>query len=129
MNSDELIEHSRRLILAAEGSINDMGKMKGTIAQICEFLKRYAGTNSAFFETAKFAQQYNNEYASKILIGTLNSFIDYVKAGLLSSISPERKAQLDVVSDFLEQANDLLQTNGIHPAAPAVIIGATLESV
>ncbi len=127
MDSDKLIEQSKRLILATEGSINNAGKMKGTIAQVCEFLKRYAGTNSAFLEIAKSAQNFNNEYGSKLLIGTLNSFIEYIEAGLLNDISPERKAQLDVVSDFLEQAHNLLQTKGIHPAAPAVIIGATLE--
>ena len=34
---------------------------------------------------------------------------------------------MDVVSDFLEQAQQLLDTKGIHPAAPVVIVGAALE--
>jgi hypothetical protein len=42
-------------------------------------------------------------------------------------VSPERRAQLDVVSDFLDQAHELLETEKVHPAAPAVLIGATLE--
>jgi hypothetical protein len=50
-----------------------------------------------------------------------------VEAGLNTDISPERKAQLDVVSDLLEQANNLLDSKQVHPAAPAVLIGATLE--
>jgi hypothetical protein len=31
------------------------------------------------------------------------------------------------VSDFLDQANILLETKGVHPAAPCVLIGASLE--
>ena len=46
---------------------------------------------------------------------------------LLEGISIERKAQIDVVSDFLDQANSLLNSKDVHPAAPAVIIGAALE--
>ena len=42
-------------------------------------------------------------------------------------MSIERKAQLAVVSDFLEQAQVLLNSKNVHPAAPAVIIGAALE--
>jgi len=34
---------------------------------------------------------------------------------------------LDVVSDFLEQAQRLLEATNVHPAAPAVLIGATIE--
>jgi hypothetical protein len=57
----------------------------------------------------------------------LESFIEYVASGLKEEITPERRAQLDVVSDFLEQANALLERKEVHPAAPAVIMGATLE--
>jgi hypothetical protein len=32
-----------------------------------------------------------------------------------------------VVSDFLEQAQHLLNGKGVHPAAPIVLVGATLE--
>jgi len=42
-------------------------------------------------------------------------------------VSIERKAQIDVVSDFLEQAEGLLHSKDVHPGAPAVIIVAVLE--
>jgi len=42
-------------------------------------------------------------------------------------ISIERKAQIDVVSDFLEQAEGLLNSKDVHPGAPAVIIVSVLE--
>ena len=49
------------------------------------------------------------------------------QAGLSAGESPERRAQLDVVSDLLEQANSLLEDNRYHPAAAAILIGASLE--
>jgi len=38
-----------------------------------------------------------------------------------------RKAQIDVVSDLLSQAHDLLGSKGGHPAAPAMVVSAALE--
>jgi hypothetical protein len=69
----------------------------------------------------------DENYASENIVRILESYRDYVQAGLSADVSPERRAQLDVVSDFLDMAHTLLDTKGIHPAAPAVIIGASLE--
>jgi hypothetical protein len=57
----------------------------------------------------------------------LNSFADYAAAGLHAGISPRREAELDVVSDFLAQAQGLLESEDVHPAATIVLVGATLE--
>ncbi|MCW3491546.1 hypothetical protein [Dethiobacter alkaliphilus] len=51
----------------------------------------------------------------------------HIDNDLHQGISIERKAQLDVLSDYLSQAQELLNMNNVHPAAPAVIIGASLE--
>jgi len=64
---------------------------------------------------------------AKNVRAVLTSFRAYVEAGLHAEISPERKAQIDVVSDFLDQAQRLLETKGIHPATPVVLVGAALE--
>lgn len=58
---------------------------------------------------------------------TLSAFGQFIRAGLAEEISPTRKAQLDVVTDLLDQANSLLEDKKVHPAAPAVLIRATLE--
>jgi hypothetical protein len=50
-----------------------------------------------------------------------------LESGLASDVSPERKAQLEIVSDILEQANEMLQNDQYHSAAAAVLIGASLE--
>lgn len=121
MNQEELIEHARRLIAK-----QSQGFSFGYYAEVTEFLKTYAGVHSSFVKLAERAQQ-NPLGASGQLRDILRSFVDYVESGLHQGISPERKAQLDVVSDFLEMADTLLKTSGVHPAAAAVLIGATLE--
>lgn len=57
----------------------------------------------------------------------LENFRSYVEAELRGEVTPARRAQLDVVSDFLEQARTLLEAKVVHPAAPIVLVGATLE--
>ncbi len=129
MDSKELIEHTKRLVSVIDKAGEGHHQINGAMAQVEEFLKRYAGGNSSFLVSVKnlYRGDWSPKYKALSMKSTLDSFIEYIEAGLLNEISPERKAQLDVVSDFLEQAYNLLQTKGIHPAAPAVIIGATLE--
>jgi hypothetical protein len=79
------------------------------------------GPRRAFYQRAKEARGY---YIKDILLAIINSLIAHIEAGLQAEVSPERRAQLDVVSDFLEQSRVLLETKGVHPAAPAVLIGA-----
>jgi hypothetical protein len=57
----------------------------------------------------------------------LAGFVRYLEAGLHEGITPTRQAQIDTVSDFLDQARILLEQQRVHPAAPAVLIGASLE--
>lgn len=127
MDTKELIEQTKRLIAIVEKTKNSDSAMRGAHAQVCEFLGRYAGPKSAFLQTVKPTAEWSTDHAVRTIAATLKSFIEYVEAGLHEGISPERRAQLDVVSDFLEQAHNILETKGIHPAAPAVLIGATLE--
>jgi len=95
-------------------------------AQVCEFLRAYAGPKSAFLKQAEAAQGFSG-YLVTTLDSILTSFVEYLQAGLATGISPERKAQLDVVSDILVQANSLLEDDRYHPAAAAILIGASLE--
>ena len=95
-------------------------------AQVCEFLRIYAGPKSAFFKQAEAAGGFAN-YLVTTLDSILDSFTEYLQAGLSAGESPERRAQLDVVSDLLGQPNSLLEDNRYHPAAAAILIGASLE--
>lgn len=120
MDSNELIEHAKSILVRVRQTTN----FAGVKAEVCEFLRVYAGAKSSFYESAS---KFYGVYETKNLSSILESFISYVEAGLQSEVSPERRAQLDVVSDILEQADTLLTTKGYHPAAAAVLIGASLE--
>lgn len=125
MDADALIAQAERMIGPAEALSGD-DSPDGVNALICEFLRLYAGPKSAFYKAASEASGFP-EYQGQTLTAVLENFIAFVRAGLHAEISPERKAQLDVVSDFLGQAHALLDEKGIHPAAPTVLAGAALE--
>lgn len=114
-----------RLASAAEADGDDIRPV-GAKAEVSEFLRTYAGAKSSFYLEAKEAVGYPARQLRN-LEAILRSFTEYVEAGLHAELSPQRRAQLDVVSDLLEQAHRLLETSGVHPAAPAMLIGATLE--
>jgi hypothetical protein len=123
MTSKELILQTNRL----KQQLDAAQKSIGAYTQALEFLRTFAGVKSAFYEQAKKAEGYSDEYRGKITSSILHSFAQYLESGLIEEITPERKAQLDVVSDLLGQADTLLRDNKYHPAAAAVLIGATLE--
>jgi hypothetical protein len=126
MDTTALLSHIKRLDQAVTSAGNNHYTVLGVHAQIEEFLHEYSGPKSSFSEMVKSPPRTTSELAY-LLHGVLRSFSEYIEAGLLGAVSPVRKAQLDVVSDFLEQAQLLLNANGVHPAAPIVLIGATLE--
>src|SRR5947199_3259879 len=98
----------------------------GLKAEVVEFLKLAAGPKSEFSVEAQRAGG-TTQNTLRVLDSILEGFLAHVKAGLQSAIGPRRQVQIEVVSDLLEQANLLLETKGVHPAAPIVILGATLE--
>jgi len=125
MDHDQYIQHIQRLITKA----GNPEAINGVYAEICQFLHTYDGPKSQFLASIKEynPRSINGDYAAASISTILQSYLDYVQAGLLQGVSPERRAQLDVVSDFLEQAQTLLVSKSVHPASAAVIIGAALE--
>ncbi len=129
MTTEEIVEHARRIATAITKSENS-SQVFAQHAQACEFLRRFGGPNNAFLKTITREEKHDRYSALNIkdlTAKTLSAFSDYVQSGLAEEISPARKAQLDVVSDLLDQANSLLENPKVHPAAPAVLIGAVLE--
>jgi hypothetical protein len=116
MDTNELIGHAQRLIKklrdlmsARHGgeAAEHRPQIEGLQAQVVEFLRSYAGQHSQFARAAEEAQAYDQLLAAK-LASIIEAFVDHVESGLASGISPERKGQLDVVSDLLQQAQALL---------------------
>lgn len=126
MDREELIEHTKRLMRKAPNPQS----VFGNYAEVCEFFRRYGGgPNNAFLASLKLydPRKVVESRLAQQLSAILGSFLEFVEAGLHEEITPERRAQLDVVSDFLDMAHTLLETKGVHPSAAAVLIGATLE--
>jgi hypothetical protein len=128
MDVTELIKEARSLQdrIKRYGRETDEGDLgEAAQAQVCEFLRTYAGPKSAFLKRAETARGYGG-YRVTTLDAILSSYVEYLSAGLATGVSPERRAQLEVVSDYLGQAHSLLD-DGHHPAAAAMLIGASLE--
>jgi|688.fasta_scaffold333120_3 hypothetical protein len=137
MDTQLLIEQAQRIISNIDqrlGSVksfilDDYAASQGYVTEAAEFLRVYAGEKSAFFTSLKqcLDGKHNGEYLGKLAIESLTGYVRYLEAGLHEGVTPTRQAQLDTVSDFLDQARILLEQPRVHPAAPAVLIGASLE--
>jgi len=98
-------------------------------SEALQLLHDYA-PNTFFLSKAESSSTViNSSYSqrSAAIVASLKSFRNYITNGLSSSVSLERQAQIEVVNDFLEQAANLLNDKRVHPAAPIVLIGASLE--
>ncbi len=123
MDKEEILKQARRILMRFSGN------QCGAISEAAEFLRVYAGERSMFYKSISKldSERYWSGNIGRTARGLLEGFIEYVQNDLHRGVSLERKAQIDTVSDFLDQANILLNTAGVHPAAPTVIIGAVLE--
>jgi hypothetical protein len=122
MTKEDLILHAKRI------SGNLKNNIFGTMAEAKEFLSTYAGKNNSFLKTIEeIHPNADDSHYYHVISTVLESFAKYVENDLLRSVSLEREIQIETVSDYLEQAELLLNDTSVHPAAPAVIIGASLE--
>lgn len=123
MDKEEILKQAGRILTRFSGDT------LGAIPEAAEFLRVYAGERSIFYKNIVKLnpEDYPNHRIVAIARGALAGFVEYVQNDLYEGVSLERKVQIDTVSDLLDQANALLNAAGVHPAAPAVIIGAGLE--
>jgi hypothetical protein len=124
VEQQQLIAETERIIRDSQRATETVGPL----AEARELVRVTAGEKSAFYKALMaIDQNWNAEFSAKHIDSALRSYISFLKTGLVGGVSLQRQAQLDVVSDILEQAQQLLETKGIHPAAPTVLIGASLE--
>ena len=132
MTREELLQHIDRLIRKYM-QLYEMGKQPGHSnspgpgerAEAEEFLRRFAGQNSAFY--CRLREVHPGWLYFQHIVSALAGFRSYVAAGLQEAVTPERQAQFDVVTDLLDLAQTLLNEKAVHPGAAAMLIGATLE--
>jgi hypothetical protein len=124
MEADRLIAQAKRILADAD----DPDRTIGALVEARELTRTFSGEKSAFYRTLQeIDHKWSNDYIARFVREALDGFIRYVENGLLESVSIQRQARIDVVSDILEQAQILLDTKDVHPAAPAVLTGAVLE--
>ena len=121
MDQQELINQANRINLAK-------ARPASKLVEALEFIRIYYGERSSFYKQLNevkttWSDDDINYYVTDILL----AFIRFIENGLSDNISLERRIQIDVVSDYLGQADIFINTNGVHPAVPCVIIGASLE--
>ncbi|WP_162915853.1 HepT-like ribonuclease domain-containing protein [Paraflavitalea soli] len=95
-------------------------------AEIKNFIAVVSGKNNSFYEAATKIN-ITAIFAPEQLKGVIDSFLKSVKNDLISNASYERKIQINVVNDYLAQAEDLLDKKEFHPSTSAILIGASLE--
>jgi len=125
MNTEEVIAYLEKLAVKAEQFENGAPEIHGILARAREFLRVHVGNNSEFYNAAFFLDE--NKPNGKALANILRNFQEYINDGFSKEFTPLEHAQINVVSDFLDQARLLINDKKVHPAAVCMIIGATLE--
>jgi hypothetical protein len=95
-------------------------------AEIKNFIATYAGKNNPFYEAADKLKMMAS-FSSDQLNNILEAFLRSVENDLISNVSFERKIKIEVVNDYLIQAQELIEKTEYHTAIVAFLIGASLE--
>jgi hypothetical protein len=96
------------------------------IAEIKEAIKAYAGKNNSYYEELDGIPISWGTNSGHIAKDILARFIYSVENDYIGT-SLERLIQNDVINDFLDQAQYLLEDSSVHSGAAAMLIGAALE--
>lgn len=122
MQKEEILNHIDNIIKMT----ND--RAIGGLAQAKEFVRIYIGSESHFLKSLeKISQANSTNFIVSDTISILRGLRNYVENDLLRNISIQREIQIETVSDYLQQAENLLNDSKVHPAAAVVLIGASLE--
>jgi len=130
MNADELISQIDRIMNeAAKSNPSKIGPVESVWCEAVQLLSDYGGANNAFLRGLETnnPENTNHEVTKLTTIHILQRFRVYIENNLLGGTSVERQIKITVVNEYLEQAHYLLLDKSIHPSAPTILIGASLE--
>ncbi len=99
------------------------------LSEALEFFRVYVGEQSNFYKQLQEIPKISGTDGHRAFAvnSVLRGYLNYLANDLDTGVSVLRRVQIDTVSDILEQAQDILRDNKLHPAAACVIIGAGLE--
>lgn len=96
-----------------------------------QFIKSYVGVNTEFYkslDTYNLNKSYEADsakaWAAKMVLKSLR---DYLKLGLDFSKTEMYSIKIDIINDFMIQADELASDKKFHPAAAGILMGAALE--
>ena len=125
MKTEEVIDYLEKLASKAEQFEKGAPEIFGILIRAREFLRVHVGNNSEFYSGTLFLDESNLN--GKALANILRNLQEYINDGFSKEFTPLQQAQINVVSDFFDQARLLVNDKKVHPAAACMIIGATLE--
>jgi len=125
MENSEILIHAKNL-LGRCGMSNDAGAIAAFV-EARQFIRAVAGPRSEFFQTLNRYEGQSSTWLRIYAQGALTALINHVENGLFEAEDFRSQIRADVVSGYLEMAAEILQGKDQHPAAAAMIIGASLE--
>lgn len=100
----------------------------GFLAQVKELIKSTYGKNNSFYEEAnKIQPDWLKSAAFQQTSGILKGFLYAVEKDIINKSSLQSKIKNEIIHDYLAQAENIIDNKSMHPAAAAMIIGASLE--
>lgn len=104
------------------------GRGMAALTEGRQLVRQSMGERNSYFEQLQELNSgWNDDFLCERLRPLMESFALAVESGWLGGPTLRRQAELEVVSDILEQAEQLLRDEAVHPAGPAMIVGAALE--
>src|SRR5690554_3687610 len=95
-----------------------------------QFVRNYIGIETEFYKSLlDYTKRYNDISFNKITEASsvLRSIKSYLNLNLELEKSQNYNVKIDIISDFLNQAIHLANDKKYHPAAAAILLGASLE--
>jgi hypothetical protein len=95
-----------------------------------QFVKNYIGEKTEFYNSLlNFTKRYSDIYYNKVVEAksVLASIKNYLNLDLDFEKSHDYILKIDIINDFTNQAVHLANDKKFHPAASAILLGASLE--
>lgn len=128
----ELIDFAR----TTSERLAEDGDNTGLATSGIEFLRRYGGADSTFYEAALLCSKalFQGDripafYAAQRVGALLRGWADFVETGLTTSPPFGLAARTEAANDLMEQAESLLADGAVHVAVPVMIAGAAIEEL
>lgn len=95
-----------------------------------QFVRNYIGKDTEFYNSLlNYTKRYSDIAFNKKMEASsvLSAVKDYLKLNLEIRKSQSYNVKIDIISDYLNQAVNLANDKKYHPAASAILLGASLE--